>query len=258
MNQIIDAHIHLDKYEDVEIAEIAAGDSGVEALISVSMNIDSCKKNLLLSEKYPKVKPAFGYHPEQPLPNEEELDILIGWMNNHHEKMVAVGEVGLPFFLRADNKVSSSQYGRYVELLEVFIKLAKRWNKPIALHAVYSDAPAVCDLLERYSFSKAHFHWFKGDSKTTERMIENGYFVSVTPEVAMEDQDNVKLVGTFPMDLLMVETDGPWPFEGPFTGERTNPVMIKESLKKIAEIKKISLEYVFRQIHDNTKKFYEL
>ena len=74
MEKLIDAHIHLDQYDDIEIAAVAEENEAIEALVSVSMNLDSCKRNLVLSERYPIVKPAFGFHPEQLLPTEKELE----------------------------------------------------------------------------------------------------------------------------------------------------------------------------------------
>lgn len=258
MEKLIDAHIHLDQYDDIEIATLAEENETIEALVSVSMNLDSCKRNLVLSEQFPIVKPAFGYHPEQLLPTEKELDELINWMRVNKDKMIAVGEVGLPFFMRAENKITKNDYGRYIEFLEIFIGLAKKWEKPISLHAVYSDATVVCDLLEKHSVSKAHFHWFKGDQETTERMLANGYFVSVTPEVAMEEPENVTLVRNYSINQIMVETDGPWPFEGRFSGKRTHPLMMKESLKKIAEIKGMNFQDINKQLRNNTKRFFNI
>lgn len=257
MGKIIDTHIHLDQYEDDEIVTIASN-SAIEAVISVSMNIESCKRNLILSKRYTKIKPAFGFHPEQALPTDRELSTLLNWINDNRQSMVAVGEVGLPYFMRADQRITASQYSQYVELLEIFIELAKRLDKPLALHAVYSDAPVVCNLLEKHSFSKAHFHWFKGDAKTAERMMENGYFVSITPEVVMENQESVELVRSYPIGQIMVETDGPWPFKGPFAGKRTTPLMIQQTLSKIAEIKKSTFDEVTRIISENSKGFYKL
>lgn len=52
---------------------------------------------------------------------------------------------------------------------------------PIILHAVYEDADTVCDLLEKYKVSRAHFHWFKGSDETMKRMMKNGYYISIAP-----------------------------------------------------------------------------
>ena len=253
--KMIDAHIHLDQYKDQEIESILKSSDSIQALLSVSFDLESCKRNLELSRKYPKVKPAFGFHPEQSLPAEQVLSKLIEWMNQHRTEMISVGEVGLPYYLRLDQKLSRPQYGQSIELLETFMKLAKKWDKPIVLHAVYDDAPIVCDLLEKHSVTKAHFHWFKGDEMTTMRMIQNRYYISVTPEIVYKEKIQ-NLVQSYPLEQMMIETDGPWPFEGPFSGKMTHPAMMRESIFKIAEIKNLSETEVSERLVENTKKFY--
>ncbi|WP_428912579.1 TatD family hydrolase [Niallia sp. Krafla_26] len=253
--KMIDAHIHLDQYKNDEIEKMLTGSDEIEGLVTVSFDLQSCKRNLQLSNIYQKVKSAFGFHPEQNLPTDEEMNDLIEWMRNNQEHMVAFGEVGLPYYLRQDGEVTSDQYRQYMELLEVFIRLAKRVDKPIVLHAIYEDAPVVCDLLERHSVTKAHFHWFKGDDITISRMAENGYFISVTPEIVYKEKIQ-KLVTHYPLEQIMVETDGPWPFEGPFTGKMTHPQMMSQSIEIIARLKQLSKMEMAEIIHGNTKAFY--
>ncbi|WP_307409248.1 TatD family hydrolase [Neobacillus ginsengisoli] len=254
---MIDAHIHLDHYKDEEINSLMGGSSQIEILVSVSFDLESCKRNLYLSRRFSRVKPAFGFHPEQPLPTGEDLNELLVWMEKHREEMFAIGEVGLPYYQRLDQKVSKQDYCQYMKLLESFILKAKIWEKPIVLHAVYDDAPIVCDLLEKHSVRKAHFHWFKGDDKTVERMAGKGYFISVTPDVVYEEEIQ-QLVRRYPLEQMMVETDGPWPFGGPFQGQMTNPNMMMESIKMIAKLKKRSNDEVAGILIRNTKFFYNL
>ncbi|WP_306572773.1 TatD family hydrolase [Bacillus sp. AFS031507] len=203
------------------------------------------------------VRPAFGYHPARSLPTENQLNELMDWMNKHSHVMVAIGEVGLPYYLRRKLKVSSSQYEQYIELLETFIQKTVTWEKPIVLHAVHEDAPIVCDLLEKYSIKKAHFHWFKGDNKTIKRMEKNRYYISVTPDVVYEEEIQ-QLVQRYPLEQMMIETDGPWPFEGPFWGTMTHPNMMLESIKAISKIKKLPEEEVSERLWKNTRLFYQL
>lgn len=255
--KIIDAHIHLDQYKNKDIQLILEDSDSIEALISVSSDLDSCKRNLILSQKYHKVKPAFGFHPEQSLPTEDELGMLIEWMNQYQTEMIAIGEVGLPYYLRKEKNESRFQYGQYIEFLETFIKMAKKWDKPIVLHAVYEDAPIVCDLLEKHSVIKAHFHWFKGDEKTIARMMNNGYYISVTPDIVYKEKIQ-KIVHSCPLEQIMIETDGPWPFEGPFLGQMTHPDMMKKSITIIAKVKTLSETEVTKIVYENTKKFYKI
>ncbi|MFK4998604.1 TatD family hydrolase [Bacillus sp. N9] len=209
--KIIDAHIHLDHYNDDELDVLMRTLENCEKLISVSFDLESCKRNLMLAEKYPEVEVAFGFHPEQELLTDEQLADLLVWMEVHRDQMCAVGEIGLPYYSR-----KSHQDG-YIELVDVFLQKAKEWQKPVVLHAIYEDAPVVCRLLEKHQITDAHFHWFKGDQVTIERMIENGYHISITPDVLYEKEIR-ELVKKYPLEQMMVETDGPWQFEGKFSG----------------------------------------
>ncbi|MBS4197212.1 TatD family hydrolase [Lederbergia citri] len=257
MGKIIDAHIHLDHYNQEEIPLIMEELENIHCtnLVSVSFDLESCKKNLRLAKQFPQVKPAFGFHPEQELPSEQEVIELFNWMSDNRDEMVTVGEIGLPYYLLSENP--GIALDPYILLLDEFLKFAKRWDKPVVLHAVYDDAPIVCDLLEKHNIKHAHFHWFKGDSITIERMIKNGYFISITPDVLYEEEIK-QLVAKYPLRQMMVETDGPWPFEGDFKGKMTHPAMIHESVKMIAKHKKEDLPFVYKSLYENTKHFYRI
>lgn len=254
-HSIIDAHIHLDLYHADEQTIILQDMNkyGVQALISVSQHLASAEANLSLSQKDNRIKPAFGFHPEQALPGEKELNELKLFIEKHHAEMTAIGEVGLPYYLR--KKDSRIPIEPYIEILEQFIRQASALNKPIVLHAIYEDAPIVCTLLEKYSITQAHFHWFKGDQKTMEQMTGNGYFVSITPDVLYE-QKTQQLVKQYPLSHMMVETDGPWPFEGPFKRKMTHPKMIHHTIEKIASVKKREAQEVYDILYENTKQVY--
>lgn len=256
---IIDSHIHLDKYSDSDRAALLQGReaAAVSGLISVSMDLASAQNNLLLSRKHQHVYPAFGFHPEQRLPADNKVEELAGWIKQHSAEMVAVGEVGLPYYLRQEAAGAEFPYSGYVELLEQFIKLAGQLMKPVVLHAVYDDAPVVCDLLERNNLQHAHFHWFKGDMQTVQRMAGNGYMISITPDVLYEGEIQ-ELASKYPLAQMMVETDGPWPFEGPFSGQVTNPAMMHETVKMISKLKRLPLVEVYGQLYQNTVEFYRL
>ena len=253
---IIDAHIHFDQYikEQQELILNEMAPNEVSHLISVSTDLESCKANLTLSKMDHRILPAFGFHPEQPSPNEAAQAQLFEWIKVNKDSMIAIGEVGLPYYL---NKEKGVDYSPYIDLLEKFIALTAKLNKPIVLHAVYEDAKIACDLLEKYQVKAAHFHWFKGDAQTVDRMIANGYFISITPDVLYEEEIQ-QLVHQYPLGQLMVETDGPWPFEGPFIGQMTHPKMIKATIQEIANLKQQPIEEIAAVLYENTKRFYSI
>lgn len=255
--KLIYSHIHLDIYEEEIRRELLLELSShhIKRVITVSNHLQSAERNLELAKRDPQIQAAFGYHPEQPLPTDSEIAELLHFIQVHQQHMIAIGEVGLPYYLRQSHPEIKLE--AYIELLEIFVQYAAKLNKPIILHAVYDDAPIVCDLLEEYEVTRAHFHWFKGDHRTMNRMKENNYYISVTPDVVYE-QEIQALVKAYPIEQMMVETDGPWAFEGEFTGLLTHPKMMHQSIAKIAELKNLQLDYTYQTIYKNTCHFYDI
>ena len=261
--RLVDTHIHLDKYASEERITLLeqAFTGGVEAVVAVSMNMDSCEQTRALAHRYPqRVLPAYGYHPEQPLLEQAAEVRLFNWIEQRHKagEAFAIGEVGLPYYKRteAQRKGEAFDAAPYLLLLEKFVKLAAKTARPIVLHAVYEDAHEACDLLEQYDIRKAHFHWFKGDETVIGRMEKSKFMVSITPDVLYEDEIE-QLVRRYPIELMMTETDGPWPFEGPFAATLTHPLMMRESVRKIAELKQMDARETALILLNNAKHFYE-
>lgn len=252
---VIDSHIHLDQYTNEQQKRILSelNEYQIKSLISVSTDFRSSNKNLELCKQDRRIKSAFGFHPEKPLPKEKEIGDLFRLMECNQKEMIAVGEVGLPYYTKLKNSAIENE--AYVKLLEEFIKKAVKWNKPVVLHAIYEDAPIAIRLLEQYSLKKAHFHWFKGDEKTLQHMAENGYYISFTPDVIYKEKTR-KIAKNYPLEQMMVETDGPWPFEGPFNGEMTHPKMIHGTIQELAKIKKMDANEMYQQLYKNTVEFY--
>ncbi|MED5016233.1 TatD family hydrolase [Paenibacillus chibensis] len=262
LTPLIDAHIHLDSYEEAQRLEILSSlqEAGVESLIAVSMHLESARTNLQLKHLYPSmVYPAFGFHPEQPLPEKDAIDQLFAWMKQHVRDMVAVGEVGLPYYTRTETEEAGQAFDSrpYEELLERFIAFAREEDKPIVLHAVYEDADTACRLLAHYGVERAHFHWFKGSPDTVRHMANQGYHISFTPDIVYE-QEIQELAAAYPAHLVMSETDGSWPFEGPFAGQMTHPRMTAEVALAWSRIQGCSLPEARRMMYDNAKRFYGL
>ncbi|HDR4765209.1 TPA: TatD family hydrolase [Bacillus thuringiensis] len=248
----IDSHIHVDQYKDEEknrLLKEVENSNEIKGLIAVSMNYQSCKETLSLAKNYPFIYPAIGFHPEQQI-HKEECEQIYKLIEQNAEEIVAIGEVGLPYYLRKeDERIAVNPY---IVVLKKFIELAIKYNLPTILHAVYEDADIVCDLLEKYKVSRAHFHWFKGSDETMKRMMKNGYYISITPDVLHKEKIR-KIVSYYPLEYMMVETDGPWEFQEDVI---THPRMIQEVLKEISVIKNISIDKVAETIYENTSRFY--
>ncbi|MBT2293744.1 TatD family hydrolase [Paenibacillus albidus] len=259
---MIDAHIHLEQYAppltDTILQELPS--LGIEALIAVSMNLDSCIRTETLATQYPAiVRPAYGFHPEQPLPTAEELAALLEWIELRAGQLTAIGEIGLPYYSRAEALARGEALDMepYVGLLDQLLALAARLNKPVVLHAVYEDALIACDLLDKHKIRRAHFHWFKGPEEAITRMIARGDYVSFTPDLLYEPEIR-ELARRYPPQQVMAETDGPWPFEGPFAGRATHPAMIRDVAAAWGALHGCSASEAEALLTANTVRFYGL
>ncbi|COR99749.1 putative DNAse [Streptococcus pneumoniae] len=84
------------------------------------------------------------------------------------------------------------------------------------------------------------------------RMMKNGYYISITPDVLHKEKIR-KIVSYYPLEYMMVETDGPWEFQDDVM---THPRMIRDVLKEISSIQNISIDKVAKTIYENTSRFY--
>lgn len=94
------------------------------------------------------------------------------------------------------------------------------------------------------SIEKVHFHWFKGTTSTVVRMIQNDYYVSVTPD-CMYEEEIQSIIDRYPIERLMIETGGLWPFAGPFINKVTYTAMMHRSIPTIARIKTMEKNDVY-------------
>ncbi|AVM59299.1 TatD family deoxyribonuclease [Haemophilus haemolyticus] len=250
---LFDSHLHLDQLSDENIQK-TLGDSKITGMLAVSTNLKSAKKLLNLKQVYPeKLYISAGFHPEQPLLNLEEQEELFQWIDEHHSLISAIGEVGLPHYSKRENL--NLDYAPYIELLERFILIAKKWDLPLNLHIVHNDVDTALELLQKNNIQRAHFHWFKTDEKSFQKFLSTPYFASLTPDILWNPKTQY-VAQHLSLNRLMIETDSPWPHEG---FERA---VISEQLfsvlKKIAELKSLPLHYVQEQMLLNTQQFYRL
>lgn len=260
----IDAHIHLDKYDDEQLKTLIteAKAEGIKKVVAVSVDLASSQWNAQLQQAEPSfVYPCYGFHPEQPLPSDEEQEKLFTWIEERAKanESFAIGEVGLPYYQQQEaiEKGETFNLDPYLLYLRQWLAFAAKWDRPIALHVIYEHVELVLAMLEEIPVKSVHFHWYKGSDEATKLIVERGYFISITPDVVYEPYTQ-KLITQVPLSQIMLETDGPWPYESPFSGKLTMPMMVKQSCLFIAEQLTRDEHVVAEQLYQNTKRFYQI
>jgi TatD DNase family protein len=255
--RFVDAHIHLSDKEyagsvDEIIAE--AKQSNVAALVSNSVDLETCSDNLRLTEKYPEiVYVALGVHPwNLQTITEDELEKTLRLIEEqrNNRAVVAIGETGLDI--------------KHIEILETqvnvfkrMLQMAEKLGLPVVVHS-RGMTTQVLETLSSYSLKGVLLHWFSNPISALSEAVDKGYYITEGAPTAYSNGIR-EVVKKVPLANLLSETDGPVHFfRPPFEGKRTTPAFIPTVVKAIAEIKKLDVEDVADQIAQNFERFFRV
>ena len=228
--------------------------------IVIGTDFEMSEKAIEIAEKYDFIYAGVGLHPNDNL--DETFDMEKYKLLAKNPKVVCIGETGLDYFINEgkDFKI------RQKEIFKRHIELAIELNKPLLIHARPSQGSMdaytyALDILEIYKKENpilhANFHFFVGDLKIAERIIENNWTVSYDgPITFSHDYDEV--IKFLPIENIMAETDAPFAAPLPHRGKTCEPFMVIEVYKKIAEIKSLDLETATTQIRENAKRIFKI
>jgi TatD DNase family protein len=251
MNFLVDTHAHLcDPIFDADLSQVLqkAETAGIMAVIAVGENMSDAAKNLELAARHRIVHPAAGLYPT--VLDLKLADQMCDWIRTHKDRLVAIGEVGLDYWVIKSEAEREMQR----EIFRGFVELGKELGLPLNVHSRSAGRHTV-ELLLEASASKVQMHAFDGKFGTAMPAIEAGYFFSIPPSIVRSEQKQ-KLVRNLPLSCLLVETDSP--VLGPAQRERNEPANAVLALKAIAELKKVSEAEVIEAVTENTRKLYRI
>ncbi|VVB78330.1 Tat-linked quality control protein TatD [uncultured archaeon] len=241
----IDSHCHLELLKDIPAVMGMARKAEVGIIVYNSVNFDTMKLALKLSEEYPEIKVALGIYPIDMLKLEEnEIKEQMDFIRKNKKKIIAIGEVGIDL-------MESSDFEGQKKNLELFILLSKELDLPLFIHSRKAEEKVI-EILEENKCQKVIMHCFNGNFKLVERIIKNNWMITIPTNVTNSEHFQ-KIIEKVPLSNLLCETDSP--FLHPVRGMHNNePANIVESYKMIAKIKKMSLGEVEMEIEDNFNK----
>lgn len=260
---MIDTHCHLNMITDkngkidfIKIEQILKNmyDNGVEIAITIGSNLDDSKIGIKIASKYKNIYCAVGVHPEGVDEfNLDKLESLVK-QNINSGKLVAIGEIGLDYYWRKDNKLEQ------IKIFKQQIELAKKYNLPIIVHC--REAFGDClEILKQYSpfLNGGVIHCYSGSIEWAKEVINLGFLISFTGVVTYSNAKNVQEVAKWvDNDKFMVETDSPFLSPAPFRGKENCPSNVVYVAKFIAELKNISYNNIDKITTKNAKKLFKI
>jgi TatD DNase family protein len=255
---LIDVHCHLDAsaYRDLETVCRQSQQAGVSIIVATGTGRESNERILGLQRWRPaQIWAALGLHPERLDASWEELEAVIAQLQEHRPQLVALGEIGLPYYALADQRLTQSQAQQCEAFLHMLVRAAVQLSLPVVLHAPHATAAIALNIVKRYQPPGALFHWHKSPSDITAAICQAGYFVSITPEVCYRERER-RLAQTVPLSSLLLESDGPWPYGGEFAGQLTTPALVARVAAEVARLKALPLTEVQEVTTANAQRLF--
>ncbi|MCK4589832.1 MAG: TatD family hydrolase [Nanoarchaeota archaeon] len=261
---IVDVHCHLNHEQfkkDLDQVIERAKQAGVKAIVCSGINHPANEEVLEIAKKYDIVHASLGLYPIDLLglgPDEvgitrqmgkidlqEELDFI----KKHKKDIVGIGECGLDYHWSKKPEEHKQQQKNFQKIIEFTEKI----KLPLIVHSRRAEVDTF-DLLESSKLKKEKviLHMFEARKHIIKKAIDNNYKFSI-PTAIVKLQHFQTMAEIVPLQQLLTETDAPW--LSPYPENRRNePAFIVETIKKMAEIKKLPKEEIENQIYNNFKK----
>ena len=248
MNNIFDSHAHYtDKAFNDDRKELLGSlkESGICGVINCGADLKSSEEAVALAERYDYMYCSCGVHPEEvdDLPD-DYIDMLRNMAKS--EKCVAIGEIGLDYYWRQDNKELQKK------IFEEQILLAKELDLPIIVHDrdAHEDTLAI---LKKHK-PKGVLHCFSGSVELAKEVLKLGMYIGLGGAVTFKNaRKPVEVAEMLPLDRLLLETDCPYMAPVPMRGKRNYSPYIEYVAEKIGEIKDLDPQTIIDKATENTK-----
>lgn len=238
----IDTHSHLfapEFADDLDSVIDNAKSNGVDFIIVPATDLETSKKVIELVDKYDFIYGAVGIHPHE---SKNWDDALINNIEelSKHDKIVAIGEIGLDYFYDFSPKE------KQIEALKAQLDLALKLNLPVILHNREADEDMM-NILKSYAGTglRAQMHCYSSSLENANDLILMHHFISFTGNITFNKMENLRhIIANTSLDHILLETDSPYMAPIPFRGKRNEPANVKIVAEKIAELHKITAEEV--------------
>lgn len=248
------AHLNAEQYnEDLEQVIERAKSEKVEKIVVVGFDRPSITRAMELIEEYDFIYAAIGWHPVDAI---DMTDEDLAWIKDlsQHEKVVAIGEMGLDYYWdKSPKDVQKEVFRRQ-------IALAKEVKLPIVIHNRDATEDVVTILKEEGAAEVGGImHCFTGSLETAKACMEMNFYISFGGPVTFKNAKKPKeVVKEIPSDKLLIETDCPYLTPVPFRGKRNEPSYVKYIAEQIAELREISFEELAELTTKNAKKVFRI
>ena len=230
------------------LAALPAGNVGL--VVNPGCDFPSSRTAVELAERYPYVYAAVGIHPSDCAgTGEAEYEVLRQLAR--HEKVVAIGEIGLDYYWE-DNPPREFQQ----QVLRRQIELALELDLPVIIHDREAHGDSLAIALE-YPTLRGVFHCFSGSPEMAQELLKRGWYLGFDGPITYKNaRRSPEVAAITPLDRIVIETDAPYLTPVPYRGKRNDSRYLSYVVEKLAEWKGVTPEEMERITFENGKRLY--
>lgn len=253
---LFDTHAHYNDErfkEDVDEVLSSMPDNGIGLIMNACSSTDEFDDIIALCGKYTFMYGSVGVHPHE-TKNMTTNDIELIKKYSQHEKIKAIGEIGLDYFYDFSPKTTQKEwFARQVEL-------AKELHLPVIIH----DRDAHKDTMDILRACNVRdcggvFHCYAGSVETAKEILDWGMYIAFGGSLTFKKSVRPKEVAKYvPLDRIVTETDSPYLAPEPQRGRRNDSRYMHLVAELIAQIKGMSYDKIAKATYENGKKLFNI
>ena len=243
------------EYYSVDLLVERAFQTGVKCMLNIGTHLSDVEGHTKISEKFSNVFRSVGIHPEYAKEHCEKFSF--GEMREIFRKYcdlnktVAIGEIGLDYYVSSDKDEQKKIFHFQLELAEEF-------DLPVVIHSreAWQD---TMEILKAHPTVTGVIHCFSGEKEFAERVLKTSFFFGIGGTLTFKKnvilQEAVSDI--LPLDRILLETDSPFLAPVPFRGKVNEPAFVACVAEKVSEIKNIYVDEVVDCTGENFFKLFK-
>jgi len=251
---LFDTHAHLnDPAFDPDREELMNGlaAKGIGYVMNAGCSLASSRDIVKMTESYPWLYGSVGSHPDSA--DEVNEDVIEEYRKLcAHEKIKAIGEIGLDYYYEDIPRDIQKNAFR------MQMALAQEVDMPVIVHEreAHDDGMRI---VKEFPKVGGVFHCYSGSAEMARQLVKMGWYIGFTGVLTFKNaRKAVETAASIPLDRIVIETDCPFMAPEPYRGKRNDPGYLPKMAEKLAEIRGISVEEAIAVTTENAKRLYRI
>lgn len=252
-----DTHCHLNSeqlYRDRKQIISDCLKKNIDLILVVGFDYKTSLQAVEIAKEFNCCYASIGIHPtELDSLKKEDEEQFFSLLN--HDKVVALGEIGLDYHWVKDSKERERQKEWFIKQIDI----ANKYHKPIIIHSRDASNDTYQILKEHRPLYGGSMHCYSYSSEMVKLFLNLDLYIGIDGPVTFLNGKNIKEVAKItPLDKLLIETDSPYLSPHPLRGTVNTPLNLPLIVKEIANIKSESEEKICECTYSNGRKLFHV